>query len=392
MRDSCLPTSRALMGVQEENMKITDVKLHVVQREVMHASTAKEFGSFGGATEIGVLRILTDEGIEGNVIVGNAARGGSHLFDPIVSVLKPVIVGRDASDREWLWSRFWTNHGQMAHRTKIPYTAWAHLDVALWDLAGKAANMPIYQMLGAQRHKIPVYTSSPYFPEIEKYEEEALQILEDGFHAYKLHPGAADVKRAQEICRRVRKTVGDRLPLMVDMGQLLSFREAITLGYTLDELDFYWYEDAIRWTDVDGLVELSRRLKTPMAVTDSYDFNFFQTAEYIKRGAARIMRNEVVRLGITGYKKVASLCEAYGLNCEVHFGMNSLMCAANLHVLLSIHNCDFYEILLPLEAYDFGTVQKLVVDKDGYVHAPTGPGLGLELDWDLINRLTVQVL
>jgi L-alanine-DL-glutamate epimerase-like enolase superfamily enzyme len=182
------------------------------------------------------------------------------------------------------------------------------------------------------------------------------------------------------------------MKLMVDCSLAYTYHEALQIGPTLDELNFHWFEDPFRYLDLDALVDLARYTRTPLAVTDHPDFAFFEMVPYIRRGVARILRGDARKMGITGMKKAAALCEAYGLNYEIHHGGSSLMNAANLNVELSIANCDFYELLLPKEANQFGVLNDISVDNEGYVHAPTKPGLGYEVDWDLINRLTVTVL
>jgi len=371
-------------------MKIKDIKLHVIR---------PNFGSGSSRVlEIGVLRIVGEDGLEGYAFAGTCFHSGRPFFEPIVSVLKPRLLGRDVADREWLWSNVWTRHGRLAQGTKIPTAAWAVVDIAMWDLAGKAAGMPVYHMLGAQREKILAYASAPLLPGTEKtvddYVEEAKGFVGRGFRGFKLSPGGPPgvVERARELARRLRDAVGDQVALMMDAGQRFSYQEALEIGLALDENRFAWFEDPIRHTDVDAMLELSRRLRTPIAVTDHDDFRFFEAAQYIKQGVARIIRNDAYRLGITGLKKLLSVCEAFGLDCEIHWAGNSLTNAANLHVMLSVANSEFYEILTPAKQFQFGLKQDITVDGEGYVHGPKAPGLGFEIDWELINRLAVEVL
>ena len=125
-------------------MKITDVKIEVVRRPLPDTGLDSDLGRFFGEVEQGVLRIQTDEGIEGNCFVGDFRGGGHGQFGPILNVLKPEIVGRDAFERERLWSRLPILSG----RRGLSMNAWAPVDVALWDIAGKAAERSGVQAAG----------------------------------------------------------------------------------------------------------------------------------------------------------------------------------------------------------------------------------------------------
>ena len=187
-------------------------------------------------------------------------------------------------------------------------------------------------------------------------------------------------------------SVGDEIALMVDNSQLLTFKEALAVGRTLDELKYHWFEDPIRYTDLDGLTELSRRLDVPIAATDHADFRFFEVLPHIQRGAVRIIRSDPPKTGITGLKKLASVCEAFGLNCEIHHGGNSLMNVANLHVTMAVSNCDYYEVFPASGANKYGLVEDIEVDERGMVRISDRPGLGYEIDWDLVKRNQTAVI
>jgi L-alanine-DL-glutamate epimerase-like enolase superfamily enzyme len=369
-------------------MKIKDIKLHVMRVIVPGGTMSADLGSFGGDTELGFLRLITNEGIEGNCFVGTFNHSGQPLFEHIIASIKPEIIGRDASEHEWLWNRL----GRLIFRRHVTMASWAAVDIALWDIMGKEAGMPVYRMLGQQRDKIPAYVSSSYHPTTEEYVEEALYFKGQGLQAYKYHPGGAPVERVKEIARKVRQAVGPEMKLMVDCSLAYTYHDALEMGPTLDEMNFHWFEDPFRYLDMDALVELARRTRTPLAVSDHPDFTFFEIVPFIQRGAARIIRGDARKVGITGLKKAATLCEGFGLNYEIHQGGNSLINAANLNVELSIANCEFFEMLLPQEANQFGVLNDISVDDKGYVHAPSKPGLGYEVDWDLVNRMTLKVL
>ena len=364
-------------------MKITDIQIEVVERRLDHTGLDSDMGRFGGGVVQGVLRVLTDEGVEGNAFVGNFRQGGGRLFDPILSVLKPELVGRDPADREWLWSRLPLLRG----RRGLSMEAWAPVDVALWDIAGKAAGVPIYHLLGARRRETEVYaTYPPRHDTPDGYVEEAEKVVSRGFRAYKIHPGVMPARDVTEMVGRVRDSVGFDVRLMLDPNGGYGFRKALEIGRALDDFGFYWYEDPIPWHEYDAIAELSRRLDVPLCMSDQPELQFANGARLARMGAARLVRGTSAKLGITGLKKLCSLAEGFGLNCEIGTAGNALLQAANLHVIFSVDNCDFYEYWMPQSAHQFGLVEEIVLNERCTISAPTSPGLGYEVDWHWVRR------
>ena len=377
------------MNKRNAVLKITDITIDVIQREVGGTGLESDLGRFGGEVAQGVLRITTNEGVEGNCFVGDFRSGGAALFDPILKVLKPELLGRDATAREWLWNRL----GILGARRGVTFPAWAPVDVALWDLAGKAAGMPVFRLLGASREETEVYaTYPPRHESAEGYVEEARDIAARGFRAYKIHPGMMSTADTTKAVQDVRTAVGDDMTLMLDPNNNYDFRKALTVGRALDANDFHWYEDPVPWDDFDSIVELTRRLDTPLAMSDLAGYLFREPAHYIRLGAPRILRATARKHGITGMKKIAGMAEAFGLNCEIGTAGNSLLNAANLHVICSIANCDYYEWWMPAEAHQFGLVDHYGLNDRMMLGAPESPGLGCELDEEWIAAHRVATL
>lgn len=336
-----------------------------------------------------MLRVLTDEGIEGNCIVGQFRGGGRPYFGPILNVVKPELMGRDPAEREWLWHRMNT----VGRGGGMTAEAWAPVDVALWDIAGKAAGMPVHNLLGTHRYEVDVYATYPPRHEAPSgYVREAEQLLAEGFTAYKIHPGVMNTRDVVETASRVRRSVGADFPLMLDPNNGYDFRKALHVGRALDDNDFHWYEDPVPCNDLDAVVELSRRLETPLCMSDQPDFRFREAAHYIRMQAVRLPRGTSRKLGITGLKKLCSMAESLGLNCEIGTAGNSSLDAANLHLMLSVENCDYFEWWLPKEDRQFGFVEDLTLNSGRRLEAPTKPGLGYEIDWEWVRSNTVETL
>ena len=369
-------------------MKVTDVRIEVIRHEVPALNVPIGQHSTGGEVERGVLRVFTDAGIEGNCFIGAWIPAQPH-FGPILDVIKPELVGRDSSEREWLWRRMQF----LATRFRLNETAWAPVDIALWDIAGKAAGLPVFKLLGVERYEVPAYASYYHkYATPQEYVTEGEGALTDGFRAYKIHPGLLGTRDVVEMVSAVRNAVGEDISLMLDPDCSYDFRRALEVGLALDDNHFYWYEDPVRHHDLDSIAELSRRLHTPLSMSDQSSAQLFDSAHYIRQQALRIVRGTALKLGITGLRKLCSLAEGFGLNCEIGTAGNGLLNAANLHVMLSIGNCDFYEHLMPVEQQNFGLSAYPMPDQAGLMHAPKDPGLGFELDWDWIDHHKIASL
>lgn len=370
-------------------MKIIDVVVDVVRRKVPAVGLESDLGRFSGEVEQGVLRLLTDEGIEGNCFVGNFRTGGQSDISQIIAIIKPEILGRECTDREWLWSRL----GILQRRKGLSMTAWAAVDVAMWDATGKLAGMPIYKLLGQKRSETEVYaTYPPRHNSMDGYVAESSEIVSSGFRAYKIHPGVMSEKNVKEMVTAVRAEVGKEIKLMLDPNNNYDFRKALAIGRSLDENGFYWYEDPVPWWDKEAISELKNLIGVPLCMSDTAPDQFRYGAAMIKDNSLRFVRGTAYKLGITGLKKLCSLAEGFGMNCEIGTAQNSYMNAANLHVIFSVENCDFFEYWMPQEAHQFGFKEDVRLTGSGMIEAPNKAGIGYEVDWDWINAHKITSL
>ena len=339
-----------------------------------------------GSSQLGLVTIHTDEGVEGHAFLGSAY-GPADLDGPLLMrVLKPVLVGRDPLDRERLNQDLWARVRAASVRTI------GALDVALWDIAGKVAGLPIHQLIGSYRDRIPAYASSQILDSAAAYVEQAQSYRDAGWSAYKIHP--PQVWREDiAICEAVRAGMGDGFTLMLDATWGYSYEQALRVGRAIEAAGYYWYEDPLADSDLYGYVKLKAKLDIPIMATEYPQAGFDSYAPWVLQQATDFLRGDVaVKGGITTLVKAAHLAEAFGMNLEVHHGGNSLNNVANLHVVMAIRNTEFFEVLLPDAAQKYGLARDIAVDAAGMVHAPTGPGLGAEIDLDLIRAKTTAVL
>jgi L-alanine-DL-glutamate epimerase-like enolase superfamily enzyme len=361
-------------------MKITDIKLHVLGEETpaLVTSTDGLFEDQGpaGVIQYSLVRILTDSDIEGDYIVwSEIATSRPHALAEVLKVMKPLITGEDPLDREKIWQRL----GSLWYGQKGP--AFAAVDIALWDIAGKVAGLPIYKLLGAYRDKVRAYASGNIVHDQEAIVSVAKELKTKGYRAMKLHPIPI------EMCSDLRDAVGDEVDLIFDAVFAHTRDQAIKVGRELERLNFFWYEAPLPPDDVEGYVKLSQKLDIPITVELLYQTQF---REFVMRGAVDYLRTiSGFTGGITEMRKAAALCEAFGMNWEPHTYGGTLDQAANLHVILATRNCFLFE--LPIEQgreghFDVGTKAVIRIDDEGYVHGPAEPGLGYPIDWELVER------
>jgi L-alanine-DL-glutamate epimerase-like enolase superfamily enzyme len=369
-------------------MKITDVKLTAFRRP--NPPSAKQAMIKGQSiqalmTEVVAVRITTDEGFTGEAL---SLGGGQGLAHYISATIKPMLIGRDPEYLEAIWQEMWT----LNRLWFTPLFAIGTVDTALWDLHGKILGKPIYKILGACRDKLPAYASSHTKASADEFVAEALEYREKGFQGYKLHV-LGEPKFDIACCTAVRKAVGDDYNLMIDVVSGYNQREALRVGRALEELGFYWYEEPLRDYDIHGYKMLADALDIPICGVEVNEGSIYTTPEYITQRAVDIVRSDVsFKGGINQVKKTAGLAEAFGLNLEIHTNPNPLLDAANLQVALTLKNTDFFEQLVPEHVVQFGTRNTVHIDRQGFAHAPEGPGHGIEIDWDYVDKHKVAEL
>jgi L-alanine-DL-glutamate epimerase-like enolase superfamily enzyme len=368
-------------------MKITDVSLTLFAWNNIPATQyGQHTGKFGGSSQMGLVTIETDEGISGHAFLGSSSRGGQMDGESLIAYLKPIVMGQNPLERERLYKAMYRRLRMTTLRCV------GAMDVALWDIAGKAACLPICDLIGRFRSSCPAYASSAVLSSPEAYAEEAVKIRDAGWTAYKIHPPTRP-KEDIKVCEAVRKAVGDDYQLMLDSTWCYDYPDALRVGLAIQDMGFYWYEDPLDEEDQLNYVKLRQQLRIPIMATEYSPGGLYSYPSWLMLQATDYLRGDVaVKGGITGILKAAHLAEAFKMNYEIHHGGNSLNNVANLHVTMAIHNCELFEVLLPAGAQKFGLVEDIEPDANGMVHAIEKPGLGADIDFDLVEREKLVVL
>jgi L-alanine-DL-glutamate epimerase-like enolase superfamily enzyme len=352
-------------------LRITHVEAHRVFQPAASPPFNWRRGLLGGApdSEIAVLRIGTDEGVEGVAMLPRPG-AGIVVADLVERVLRDQLIGQDPLQRELHWHRIW----ELDRIEEIPLPVLGVVDIALWDLAGRVAGVPTWQVLGGFRDKIGAYASTATFDSVEEYLDVATQCVELGYQAFKVHAWG-DAREDAELARRLRAHVGDALPLMYDGSAGFDLPDAIYLGRALSDAGFLWYEEPMREFSISAYKQLARAVDVPLLVAETSDGVHMNTADFIAAGAATfgVRAGTQMRGGITGCMRTAHLADAFRLRAEVH-GPE----ITSRHLCMAIPNTTYFESLVT------GTTvtKKPEIDLEGFVHAPTGPGIALPAGLD----------
>jgi len=368
-------------------MKITDIQIHLCQHTTEFTENQWRSGQKSNL-EFLVVRMQTDEGIEGQSF-GFAGKGVKAAGHAAASCYKSWMIGKNPLYREALWQETrvqdrWWNHP--------PIYSYGPFDICLWDIASKKADMPLYQFLGAYRDKVPTYASSLVLATPDDYAQEALTCKNRGLHAYKLHP-PGEYSFDLEAYKACREAVGNDFILMADPVAAYTYHQALRMGRELEKLNYYWLEEPFYDTNLYHLKKLTDKLDIPVVGTEVLAGNHYSIAQYIEQRAVDMVRCDVSwKGGITPVMKTAQLAEAFNMQCELHTTIYHPLELVNLHCAGAMKNCEFFELLWPMDSFNFGLKEDIHIDEEGYAHLPQKSGLGSEFDWDFIDNATIEVL
>ena len=309
--------------------------------------------------------------------------------------LKPLLVGMDARNIEGCWEKMYvTTYKTRGQGTSIAISG---VDQALHDLAGKALGVPAYQLLGGKyRDRVRVYAS--YMSRDlsdQEYARRAADAMQGGFSGVKIKIGerysfdAKDVLEDESLVAAVREAIGPKADLLVDANSGYSVHTAIKVGRMLERYGVFHYEEPIPYTDLDGMAQVAAALDIPVAVGEQqhtrYDFK-----DILVKNAADIVQPDVTKCGgLSEGKKIAALADAFGKYVTTHTTTVSVGLAAHLHFWASTPTCRYAQEFNVVASRARESILKTpLVPEGGYLRVPDGPGLGVELDEEAVERLS----
>lgn len=339
---------------------------------------------------------------QGNVGEYVPPRGRAKVIMTASEALSHYLIGANPLDRNGVYRKL---RGLCKHIGEVGIGA---IDIALWDLAGKKYKSPIYELLGGERKMLPAYASTMNgdkekngLSSPEAYADFAEQCLELGYKGYKMHGwSAGNVKDEIEMLRAVGDRVAGKMKIMYDAAcHLNTLSDALEVGRVCDEYGFYWYEDPYKdgGVSINGNQVLVQKLSTPLLVGEHVR-NLETSVDMLVNGSSFFSRADPdYDGGITGSYKLVLASEGLGVDCEIH------SCGPPMrHLMAASRNSNFYEVNLlhpkcnnpwSLPVYDKNYDDLInCIDKNGNVEVPTGPGLGIEYNWDYIRKNKLHTL
>ncbi|MEX0727527.1 MAG: mandelate racemase/muconate lactonizing enzyme family protein [Planctomycetaceae bacterium] len=328
-----------------------------------------------------IVRVHADNGMVG---IGSAYSHPALLKTIIEGQVGPLLKGFDPTDVENTWEKMyrWT---RWYGRKGAAMSAIGAIDTALWDLRGKAAGKPVYQLLGGERNSCPAYASALLWKSPAEIAEEASRHVANGFRRMKMRL-ARSPELDVELVKAVRQAIGPDCDFMVDGSMRYNLEEAKRIGHPLGELNVFWFEEPFEPEDIDNYAALRGNVPVRIAAGEN-EFGYDGFRELIRAKAVDIVQPDASRCGgITIVKRVADLAKTAGLKVAPHSWSDAVAVTANAHVVATLPHG------LTVEVDQTGNpfVEELLVEplkvRDGILTLSKAPGLGIELKPDVIDR------
>ena len=362
------------------------------------------------ARSVLLVQVETDDGLVGLGEVGGPL-GSMQVF--VEQQLKPLLIGEDPLLVERLWQKMFYRTRAIGRRG-FAIHAISGIDVALWDIVGKVAKLPLFRLFGAYRDTVEAYASGGFYQEgkdAAALAREAEGYVAAGYRSMKMKVGRnpatqtdtnlremqADhelgvVSLEEDLTRveAVRNALGPDVRLMVDANCVWSPALAIQRGRDMEPFDLYWIEEPVSTDDIRGSAEVARALTTPIAgyETESGLYGFRQL---IEQGAVDVLQPDVARAGgFTECRRIAALAQAHNLTVAPHAFSSAINLVASMHLLASLPNGLQLEFDQNPNGLRTDLLKEPITADQGFVRLPEGPGLGVELDPEAIERYRVE--
>jgi len=391
-------------------MKITDVRCIPVECQLPQPVYDANYIM---ATKPALLvEVETDQGVVG---LGEAAHFGGPLASTravIEGELRAHLLGEDPRDVERLWEQMHQRAYKHA-RGGLVIAAMSGIDIALWDLRGKMTGLPVWRLLGGYRRVVPAYATGGFYAEGKGVRELCAEMeayCRHGFRAVKMkvgrnsaiegsplrampHRGVAEVSLAEDLARvqAVRKTVGADVRLMVDANGAWDVGTAVKMGRAMEPADIYWYEEPVCPDDLLGSAEVAAKTTIPIAGYETCSYGRVSFRDYILARAVHFVQPDVAWAGgLTESLKIAHMAQAWNLPLAPHIHGSAVAVAAAVHMLGAVPNASMAEMVFPAHPLMAELVtEPLVVDSTGNVTLTDRPGLGIELDPQVVAKYRV---
>jgi D-arabinonate dehydratase len=332
--------------------------------------------------EFALVLIKTDEGLTG---VGLGS--GGEIWRAVIGHLAPLLIGQDPINVERLWHKMWVP--KLIGRRGLTTRAISSIDIGLWDIKAKAANLPLYRLLGGFRDSVPTYVAGGYYEEGKGLRELAQEMEENvrmGAKAIKMKVGAVPIVEDAERVRVVREAVGKDVKVLVDANCAYRWYQAVQLARRIEDYDVYWFEEPVGADDYEGHRKLAEATTIPIA-TGENEYTRYGFRDLINHNAAAIFNADAKILGgVTEFMKVAALAQANDLDIAPHGSQD-----IHVHLVAAISNGLILEFYRDTVDPMWGRIyqETLSLNADGTVSPPNVPGIGVNPNYKVLEEYRV---
>jgi D-galactarolactone cycloisomerase len=365
-------------------MKITDVQTIRLRARIPTDGQVFSRSGVRSTRSTTLVRVDTDEGISG---IGSASGNGELIEVIVAKVIKPLLVGMDPTEIDTIWDKAYVRGGHKEFGTRgIGVVALSGVDIALWDILGKAHGVPLYQLLGGKcRDKVPVYATALYPEEPAKVARRARGFADQGFHGVKIKVGF-DLDQDIRIVRAVREELGKDFIVMTDANQGYSVDVALKASDAFADCGAYWLEEPLFVEDIQGHAILREKSKTPIAVGENLHM-CYAFENFIMRGAVDFIQPDVARAGgITEIRKITALAARHKVPVSFHTWGDGVALAASVHLSAALKDCIVMELDYTYNPLREELLREPFKVQSGFLIPPEKPGLGIELNPNALER------
>ncbi len=367
----------------------------IAEIETYQLAGKGEQGAYGAPYGF-IVKVTTEGGIVGYgesdtmPAVADAIVHAPHLNE-MMSGLRHVLLGADATDPQAAWERMrlaTLNYG----RDGVTRHAMAAVDIALWDVAGKAVGKPVHALLGQlKRARVPAYASHPLGSSLDETARYARALVEKGFKAVKFgwHPLGPDEETDLAIVRTLREAIGPEVDLLIDGGMAWDTETAISRARRFSDYRIRWLEEPLRAYDVAGYRALTRSSPIPIAAGEmaaSCD----EVEPLLKERAVSVLQVDISRTGLTEAMRIAALAASNRIPCVNHTYSYVLNAAASIHFACVVEDTVYFECQATRNEIRDALDRNQLRPIDGYVHVPTDSGLGVSVDETALERFRIS--
>ncbi len=344
-----------------------------------------------------LVRVTTDDGTYG----WGEGYGPANLVKAGIEFFNQYILGMDALEHEVVWQQMYLRSLDFARRGVL-LAALSAIDIALWDIKGKHYNLPVSTLMGGRKtEKIKPYATGLYFTRCntlkEKLVDEALLYKEQGFKGIKMKVGLGIAKDV-EYTTAIKKAIGDDVELMIDSNHAYSLKEAMQLCKKLEHLDISWFEEPVSPEHYSGYRQLRENTSIPISGGE---------CEYLRYGFLELFKNQSVDIaqpdicaagGLTEVKRIAAMANTFGVELVPHSWGTGVALHAAMHLISNLDSNPgrmydaepWMELDRTENALRDIMVEPLITQEDGYLKVPNRPGLGVEVNEEMLEKFLVK--